>query len=94
VPLAVYDETIGVLRRAVERAKLGDGDRLAAIKRLDDQARLVDARAMPPAEFDRAVAAEWAAKSALGGRTVADDRHGRKKIGRPIGVQLGLPFAQ
>src|SRR5215510_11575601 len=59
VPLKVYDETIGVLRRAVERAKLGDGDRLAAIKRLDDQARLVDARAMRPAEFDRAVAAEW-----------------------------------
>src|SRR5205807_547707 len=55
VPLKVYDETIGVLRRAVERAKLGQGDRLAAIKRLDDQARRLDAVALTPAEFDRAV---------------------------------------
>ena len=74
VPLKVYDETIGVLRRAVERAKLGDGDRLAAIKRLDEQACRIDAVAMTPAQFDRAVAAERAAKASLGGRTVADDR--------------------
>ena len=74
VPLNVYDQTIGVLRRAVERAKLGEGERLAAIKRLDEQARRIDAAAMTPADFDRAVAAEWQSKAALGGRTVADDR--------------------
>ena len=71
VPLAVYDETIGVLKRAVERAKLGEAERLAAIKRLDDQARRIDAAAVTPEEFDRGVAAEWRAKAALGGRTVA-----------------------
>src|SRR5215468_895808 len=38
VPLRVYDQTIAVLRRAVDRARLADGDRLAAIRRLDDQA--------------------------------------------------------
>ena len=81
VPLAVYDETIGVLRRAVERAKLGEGDRLAAIKRLDDQARRLDAAAMTPAEFDGAVAAERSAKTELGGRTVADDRPPRRQLG-------------
>jgi hypothetical protein len=74
VPLAVYDETIGVLKRAVERAKLGEGERLAAIKRLDDQARRLDAATVTPEELDRGVAAEWRAKAALGGRTVADDR--------------------
>ena len=63
VPLAVYDETIGVLKRAVERAKLGEGERLAAIRRLDDQARRIDAAAMTPEEFDRGVAAEWRAKA-------------------------------
>ncbi len=104
VPLNVYDQTIGVLRRAVERAKLGEGERLAAIKRLDEQARRIDAAAMTPADFDRAVAAEWQSKAALGGRTVADDRtlrtlrtlralrtlrtNDRKSRGR----QLGLPF--
>jgi len=77
VPLKVYDETIAVLKRAVARAKLGDGDRLAAIRRLDDQARRIDSAAIPamtPREFDRAVAAERAAQVQLGGRTVADDR--------------------
>src|SRR6188508_1820474 len=74
VPLKVYDETIAVLKRAVDRARLGEGDRLAAIKRLDEQARRIDAVAMTPAQFDRAVAAERAAKASLGGRTVVDDR--------------------
>src|SRR5499427_379197 len=80
VPLKVYDETIAVLKRAVARAKIGDGDRLAALRRLDDQARLVDgAAAMTPAELARGVAAERAAKETLGGRTVADDRGGRRR---------------
>jgi len=76
VPLKVYDETIAVLKRAVSRAKLGDGDRLAAIRRLDDQARRLDGASRPasvtmtPREFDRAVAAERAAKEQLGGRIV------------------------
>src|SRR5689334_5281773 len=84
VPLKVYDQTIAVLRRAVARAKLGAGERLAAIKRLDDQARRIEAAATTPAAFDRAVAAEWRAKPALGGRTVADDRKTLR--------QLALPF--
>jgi hypothetical protein len=91
VPLNVYDQTIGVLRRAIERAKLGDGDRLAAIKRLDAQARRIDGAALSPAAFDRAVAAERRAKIVLGGRTVMDDRTVRKLRKAP-GRQLGLPF--
>jgi len=39
VPLPVYDETIRVIRSAVGRAHLGHDDRLAAIRRLDAQAR-------------------------------------------------------
>jgi hypothetical protein len=86
VPLDVCDRTIAVLKRAVARARLGDGERLAALRRLDDQARRIDgAAAMTPDQFDRAVAAERAAKAQLGGRTVADDR-------RPRGRQLALPF--
>jgi hypothetical protein len=91
VPLTVYDETIGVLKRAVERAKLGGAERLAAIRRLDDQARRVDAAALTPEEFDRGGAAEWRAKAALGGRTVADDR-GRRQP--PRRRQLGLAFVR
>ena len=96
------DETIGVLRRAVARARLGEGERLAAIRRLDEQARRIDAAAdtMTPDEFDHAVAAERASKAALGGRTVADDRSSRTSRTLPTprprarsGAQLQLPWA-
>ena len=41
VPLGVYDETIRVLRNAVDAARLSNDDRLAAVRRLDDQARVL-----------------------------------------------------
>jgi len=75
VPLRVYDQTIAVLKRAVERARLGQSETLAALRRLDDQARLVDgAASVTPDELARGVAREWAAKEAFDGRVVADDR--------------------
>ncbi len=42
VPLRVYDQTIHVLKSAVRNAKLGREEELAALKRLDDQARLLE----------------------------------------------------
>jgi hypothetical protein len=85
VPLKVYDETIGVLRRALARAKLGEDERLAAVRRLDDQARVIDgAAAVTEAEFERGVEREWAAKASLGGRTVADDAR-RKQLSLSFG---------
>jgi hypothetical protein len=83
VPLKVYDETIRVLKDAVGRAKLGEGERMAAIRRLDEQARMIDAPAMTEAELAAGIEREWRAKPMLGGRTVIDDRKAR---------QLGLRF--
>jgi len=68
VPLKVYDETIAVLKRAVGSAKLGRGEKLAAIKRLDDQARLIDSAQGP--SFADHIAAERENSSRYGGRTV------------------------
>ena len=48
VPLKVYDETISAMKAAVQKAKLGQDDRLAALKRLDDEARRVERRAAGP----------------------------------------------
>ena len=45
VPLKVYDETINVLKSAVRKAKIGREEELGAIKRLDEQARRLDATA-------------------------------------------------
>ena len=42
VPLRVYDETIRVMKSAVQNAKLGLEEELGALKRLDQQARLLE----------------------------------------------------
>ena len=39
VPLKVYDETIRVIKSAVQKAKLGRHEEIQALKRLDNQAR-------------------------------------------------------
>ena len=69
VPLRVYDETIRVLKSAVDRAKLGNADRLAAIKRLDTQARELEKIAAGPS-FDEYVRTERAHSPSYDGRTV------------------------
>src|ERR1700740_687940 len=48
VPLKVYDRTISVLKTAVQKAKLGKSEELAAIKRLDEQARQLERSAAGP----------------------------------------------
>jgi hypothetical protein len=74
VPLRIYDETLRVLRDAVDRAKLGNDDRLSALRRLDDQSRLAEAAAAgrPLPSLPALFAEERAAAPALGGRTVFD----------------------
>jgi uncharacterized protein len=52
VPTKVYDETIAVLKDAVERAKLGKNYRLHAIRRLDVEARRLERTASGPAFHD------------------------------------------
>ena len=48
VPIRVYDETIAVLKSAIDRARLGNDERLDAIRRLDDQARRLERAATGP----------------------------------------------
>jgi hypothetical protein len=69
VPTRVYDETIRVLRYAVQKAKLGREDELAAIRRLDDQARRLERKVEGPS-FDAFVADERATSASYGGRCV------------------------
>jgi hypothetical protein len=42
VPIMVYDETIRVLKSAVQKAKLGQDEELAALRRLDREARRLE----------------------------------------------------
>ena len=69
VPLKVYDETIAIMKTAVDKAKLGQDDKLAALKRLDDEARRVERRAAGPPVMD-VIAEERRLSHAFGGRSV------------------------
>jgi hypothetical protein len=69
VPIKVYDETIRVLKSAVQNAELGRDDEMGALKRLDDQARRLERSVQGPS-LDAFIASERAASSALDGRSV------------------------
>jgi hypothetical protein len=69
VPIKVYDETIRVLKSAVENAKLGRDETLETLRRLDTQARTLERDATGPS-FEAFVAGERAASPDLDGRTV------------------------
>jgi uncharacterized protein len=69
VPLGVYDQTIRVLKSAVQAAKLGREEELGAIKRLDDQARLLERHATGPS-VPALIAEERARSHEYGGRSV------------------------
>ena len=69
VPLKVYDETIRVLKSAVQKAKLGNDEELGALKRLDDQARHLQHFAPGPS-VQELVADELAQSHSYGGRSI------------------------
>jgi uncharacterized protein len=75
VPLKVYDETIRVMKRAVEAAKLGNADRVAAVRRLDEEARKIDrnAKNLTGPTLDEWITNERARSHRFGGRTVFGD---------------------
>ncbi|WP_407061023.1 DUF763 domain-containing protein [Agrilutibacter solisilvae] len=69
VPTRVYDHTIGVLKTAVRNAKLGRDEQLAAIARLDEQARRLERTATGPG-VQALIAQERRDSHALGGRSI------------------------
>lgn len=69
VPLDVYDQTIRVLKDAVGKAKLGNDERLSAIRRLDQQARNLEDGVSGPS-WSSIVKTERRESHRYGGRTV------------------------
>ncbi|HWW65235.1 MAG TPA: DUF763 domain-containing protein [Sphingomonadaceae bacterium] len=72
VPLKVYDQTIAVLKSAVTNARLGNDERLEAIRRLDRQARALEGRVTGPS-FEAHVEEERRRSHGYGGRSVFGD---------------------
>ena len=69
VPTHVYDRTIATLKAAIARARLGDDERMAAIRRLDAEARRLERGATGP-DLDAHVADERARSHEWGGRSI------------------------
>jgi hypothetical protein len=80
VPLKTYDESIAVLRRSLDAAKLGGSEKLEGFARLDRFVRAVEQRYSPEADFQAVVAHERAISPSLDGRSVFDGR--KKKAGQ------------
>ncbi|WP_037150911.1 DUF763 domain-containing protein [Rhizobium freirei] len=69
VPLKVYDETINVMKSAVRKGRLGRDEELAALKRLDDQSRILERYVTGP-DLKEIVAGEFDRSFSYGGRSV------------------------
>jgi len=69
VPTRVFDHTIGVLKQAMQQARLGNEERLQAIARLDAQARRLEASARGPS-VEAYIAQERVDAHRYGGRSV------------------------
>ena len=70
VPLKTYDESIAVLRRSLDAAKVGDTDKLDGFKRLNGFVRAVESQCTPQADFDAAMTHERRISKSLDGRMV------------------------
>jgi hypothetical protein len=74
VPLKTYDESLSVLQRSLERARLNETDRNDGLRRLDRLVRLVEQRSRPSADFENIMNHERQISPSIGGRTVLDGR--------------------
>jgi hypothetical protein len=84
VPIKVYDETLSVLQTAIHKAKLGQGEKNEAIKRLSKIAENAEKNFTPNANFEQVIETERNNSWKYGGRTV----FGKAKP--PVEMQLKL----
>jgi hypothetical protein len=88
VPLKTYDESLGILRRALDSAKLAHTEKLEGFRRLDRLTHNVESNMEPLADFASAIAHERNISPSIGGRTVFDDAPSRPRT--PAKKQLSL----
>jgi hypothetical protein len=74
VPLKTYDESIAVLRKGLDSAKVGRTEKVEGFKRLEQFVRNIEETYQPVAHFAEVVAHEHAISASLDGRSVFEDR--------------------
>jgi hypothetical protein len=91
VPLKTYDESIAVLRRALDAARVDHTEKLQGFRRLDRLTRAVEEQRQPLADFSAAIDHEHAISASLDGRTVLErEPHSPGKKGTKASTQLSL----
>jgi hypothetical protein len=75
VPLRTYDESLGVLRRALDAARLGHSEKVEGFRSLDRLTCAVEQNREPAADFNAVIAHERSISRDFGGRTVFDRMH-------------------
>jgi hypothetical protein len=73
VPVKIYDETISALSRAVQKAKVGQSDKLQAIRKLSELSRMAEHGFTPNQNFDAVIQKERRDSWKYGGKTVFGD---------------------
>ncbi|WP_432711862.1 DUF763 domain-containing protein [Pedobacter sp.] len=73
VPIHVYDETISVLRHAVDKAKIGETDKQQAIKKLGELARAAEKGFTPNQNFEALLERERSDSWKYDGKTIFGD---------------------
>jgi hypothetical protein len=72
VPLKAYDESLNVLRTALDASKVDDKEKLEGFRRLHRFVERVERKLEPRADFDAIIAHEEAISPSLDGRSVFD----------------------
>ncbi len=70
VPCRVYDESIRILKNSIEKAKIGDRDKMECLNRLHTTQLVFEKDCEPLADFDKTIEHEKAHSQEWGGRTV------------------------
>ncbi|HVJ09498.1 MAG TPA: DUF763 domain-containing protein [Acidisarcina sp.] len=93
VPLKTYDESIAVLRGALDASRLDFTEKREGLRRLDALTRTVEEQREPLADFSAAIAHERAISASLDGRTVQGHAPRAPRRSRSSPPQLSL-FAE
>jgi len=70
VPIDVFDETIKTLQTAIQRAKIGNSDKLQSIQKLSELSRQAESNFTPNTNFNALIQKERDESYKYGGRTI------------------------
>lgn len=87
VPLKIYDETISILQKGIEKSKLGNQDKLQSVNKLHQIIAQAEKNFSPEFDLDQVITEERRNSWKYGGKTVFGDAEKPKKS---QSIQLSL----